>query len=523
MDFLRNKNLIKLVGHFEKAGYQIRVVGGAVRDALQNLPCKDIDLCTDADPNEMMELAGKFSLHVIPTGLQHGTVTFVINHEPFEVTTLRIDVETDGRHAQVEYTRDFRKDAERRDLTINAMSMDMDGKLYDYFGGADDLKKNRIKFVGSVEDRIAEDYLRVLRWFRFAAKMPKWPEFNSIRHELTVFAYGDTFRGLKGISGERIWMELKKIIQTKHANEALMWLRNSRLLPMISTDEKFFPLNYPSNINNMIDALNAANEAFGDNFEGMKEALVMGVLASLVSSKNAQGVVDRLKFSVRERKYFEFMTRWIEYIDNSGLDLDELTAWFYIRVAEGTDPQLLFAAVAYHHAYYRADQSGYQILEDLMNADGSVKYAHQRKPFDITGKDLMERGVKPGPAIGNMLRAMRVYWASTPDIAQKDRNEVMDTILGGFTDLSTVYSMRMVTLAADEFFSDPTGAGFKEEERRAEGRRFAKQKLSSEFEEFRFMLSEVDPMQDQEVIMFFKNKDEAMMAKLKEDFIGATR
>lgn len=520
MDFLRNKNLIKLVGHFEKAGYQIRVVGGAVRDALQNLPCKDIDLCTDADPNEMMELAEKFSLHVIPTGLQHGTVTFVIDHEPFEVTTLRIDVETDGRHAQVEYTRDFRKDAERRDLTINAMSMDMDGTLYDYFGGEKDLKKNRVKFVGNVEDRISEDYLRVLRWFRFASKMPKFPEFNTIRHELSVFAYGSTFTGLTNISGERIWMELKKIIQTKHAGEAILWLRNARLLPVISTDNSFFPLNHPANTNGMIDAFNAADEAFDDTFEGMKEALVMGVLASLVRSKDAQGVVERLKFSVRERKYFEFMTRWIEYIDNSGLDLDELTAWFYIRVAEGTDPQLLFAAVAYHHAYYRSE---YQVLPDLMNADGSVKYAHERKPFDITGKDLMERGVKPGPAIGNMLRAMRVYWASTPDIAQKDRSEVMETILGGFSDLSTVYSMRMVTLGSDEFFDDPNGAGIKEEERRSEGRRFATQKLAKEFVEFRFMVSEVDPLQDQEVIMFFKNKDEAMMAKLKENFIGATR
>lgn len=518
MEFLRNKNLVKLVGHFEKAGYQIRVVGGAVRDALQNLPCKDIDLCTNADPNEMMELAEKYSLHVIPTGLQHGTITFVINGEPFEVTTLRIDVETDGRHAQVEYTRDFRLDAERRDLTFNAMSMDMDGTLYDYFNGADDLKKNRVKFVGNVEARIEEDYLRVLRWFRFASKMPEWPEFKTFRHEMSVFAYGSTFAGMQKISGERIWAELKKIIQSKHANEALMWLRNTHLMRAFSTDPNFNPIQNPTNTANAIKALQDVSE--GDQFEAMREALTMGVIASLVQSKHAQSVIDRLKFSVRERKYFEFMTRWIEYIDNSGLDADELSSWFYFRVAEGTDVQLLFAAVAFYMAYYH---DGYDILSDLMNSDGTVKYKDGRKAFDITGKDLMERGVKPGPTIGNMLRAMKMYWASSPDIALNDRDEVMRYVLDGFEDVSKVYSMRMTTFAADEFFNEPIVSGYEEENRRNEARRFVNQRLVKEHPEFRYMVIEVDPVCDQEFILFFKDKDTAMMAKLKEDFVGTTR
>ena len=153
------ENLDKI---FKKSGYEIRIVGGAVRDILLKKDPKDIDLATDATPKEMMDLLGKAGIKHIPTGIEHGTITAVLNNEPFEITTLRADVDTDGRRATVQYVTSWEEDAKRRDLTYNAMSMDLDGKIYDYFGGMDDLQNKVSKFVGDPEERIKEDYLCLL-------------------------------------------------------------------------------------------------------------------------------------------------------------------------------------------------------------------------------------------------------------------------------------------------------------------------------------------------------------------------
>ena len=132
---------------------------------------KDIDLATDATPDEMQKMFDSAGVRHIPTGIEHGTITAVINGEEFEVTTLRADVETDGRRAEVEFVRSWEEDAKRRDLTYNAMSMDFEGNLYDYHGGMDDLQDKVTRFVGDPEERIKEDYLRTLRYFRFQGRL----------------------------------------------------------------------------------------------------------------------------------------------------------------------------------------------------------------------------------------------------------------------------------------------------------------------------------------------------------------
>jgi len=179
---------------------------------------KDVDLSTNATPNEMIELFNKHQIRYIETGLQHGTLTAHINKKDFEVATLRVDVETDGRHAKVQYTNDWKLDAERRDLTFNAMSLELNGTLYDYFNGRKDLMEHRVRFVGDAKCRIEEDYLRILRYFRFYGRIA----VSTDQHEnKTLEIIKETAKGLKMIAVERVWIELAKILTGNHAPSLL--------------------------------------------------------------------------------------------------------------------------------------------------------------------------------------------------------------------------------------------------------------------------------------------------------------
>jgi hypothetical protein len=217
LDLWQHPDLQLLDQAFTDAGYELRIVGGAVRDALLGVPSKDVDLCTNATPDEMCQLANAHGLMWIPTGLQHGTLTILVRGEPYEITTLRIDVETDGRHAEVEFTRSFELDAGRRDFTFNAMSVDRTGTLHDYFGGQAHLAANEIHFVGDAPQRVREDYLRVLRFFRFAAR------YGSVmsHHVLHLFSEPWVRTGLAQVSKERVWMEMSKLLVSKDRLSAL--------------------------------------------------------------------------------------------------------------------------------------------------------------------------------------------------------------------------------------------------------------------------------------------------------------
>ena len=198
---------------FQEQGFDIRIVGGAVRDILLGIQPKDVDLGTNATPSEMIALFKQYKVHYIETGLQHGTITAHVNKRDFEVTTLRIDAETDGRHAKVQFTDDWKLDAERRDLTFNAMSLGLDGSLFDYFGGREDLFNHRVRFVGDPMLRIQEDYLRILRYFRFYGRIALEPDNHD---QTTLNVIRECSDGLRQISVERIWMEVSKILTGNH-------------------------------------------------------------------------------------------------------------------------------------------------------------------------------------------------------------------------------------------------------------------------------------------------------------------
>lgn len=212
-----------LLNLFKKYDYEIRIAGGAVRDLLMDKKPTDLDFATTATPSQMKEMFEAESIRMINmNGEKHGTITPRINDkENFECTTLRIDVVTDGRHAEVEFTKDWLLDANRRDLTINAMFLGFDGSIYDYFYGYEDLKARKVQFVGNADTRIKEDYLRILRYFRFYGRIATSPDKHDPE---TLKIISSNVEGLQKVSGERIWVELKKILEGNFAGELVTTL-----------------------------------------------------------------------------------------------------------------------------------------------------------------------------------------------------------------------------------------------------------------------------------------------------------
>lgn len=215
-------NLKILREYFVHEGFDIRFVGGCVRDYLLGIEPKDTDLCTDANPDEQRKIYEKYDVHHIPTGLQHGTWTVVVNGIVYEITSLRTETDHDGRHATVSWTKDWEGDLARRDLTCNAISMTFDEDIIDPFDGKKDLENKIVRFVGNPEERIREDYLRILRFFRFHARIAGMAPYDSAAIEAIAVCY----KGLKNISKERIWSEVSRIISGPFGNRVFLNMLN---------------------------------------------------------------------------------------------------------------------------------------------------------------------------------------------------------------------------------------------------------------------------------------------------------
>lgn len=207
---------------------EARMVGGAVRDMLAGRDISDVDFAVPLPPEVVMGRAKAAGLRFVPTGLAHGTVTLLAAGQGFEVTSLRRDVETDGRHARVVYTDNWQEDAARRDFTINAMSCNPSGEIFDYFGGQVDLAAGRVRFVGVARQRITEDYLRILRFFRFLARYGQ-----GVPDKEAVTAIAQEVGGLSGLSVERVWSELKKILQAPAPLAAIRLMQQTGVLEAV--------------------------------------------------------------------------------------------------------------------------------------------------------------------------------------------------------------------------------------------------------------------------------------------------
>lgn len=225
---INSKNLPSIVNVFSDAGAELRLVGGAVRDALIGVPSSDIDLATNLLPEEVIALLKKNKIKAIPTGIKFGTITAIIDEELFEITTLRADLDCDGRHAKVQYSKDFSEDAARRDFTINALSYcPIKHTIYDYFSGIEDLENKKVKFIGDPEERIQEDYLRILRFFRFSCRFAKEIDPKGLA------ACIKSKNKLKDLSKERIKSELDTLLQLVRSPKILSCMFDSGILEKV--------------------------------------------------------------------------------------------------------------------------------------------------------------------------------------------------------------------------------------------------------------------------------------------------
>jgi poly(A) polymerase len=227
-EWLQAPPLADLLAVLDRAGEEARVVGGAVRNSLLDAPIGDIDIATTAVPDEVVRRVEAAGFKPVPTGIEHGTITVVADGRPYEVTTLREDIETFGRHAKVAFGRDWKRDAERRDFTMNALSASRDGTVHDYVDGLADIAVRRVRFIGDAATRIAEDYLRILRFFRFHAAYGEGaPDPDG------VAACIDGRAGLDQLSRERIRMEVLKLLVARHAVPSLAVMTEAGLLEQV--------------------------------------------------------------------------------------------------------------------------------------------------------------------------------------------------------------------------------------------------------------------------------------------------
>lgn len=343
-----------------------RLVGGCVRDALSGRPVADVDLATPSPPARVAERLVAAGLKAVPTGLDHGTITAVSAHRGFEVTTLRRDVATDGRHAVVAFTDDWRADAARRDFTINALSMTPDGDVFDYFDGAADLRAGRVRFVGDAATRIAEDYLRVLRFFRFQARFgagePDPAALAAIRAAVP---------GLQRLSVERVWSELKRILAAPEPLAAVTLMQSLGVLPAVLPE--------------------------GASPERLAALLATGAPAdpllrfAALLDGDAEAVGERLRLSGAEAA---LVSAWrkLPALPPQASDDD-------LRRALADAPREVLAGRIW-----------------LAGGDGALlaRLASMPVPvFALQGRDIVAAGVPVGPTVGETLRDLRDWWLAS--------------------------------------------------------------------------------------------------------------
>ena len=349
-------NLHHLRSLFLSRGADLRIVGGCLRDSLLGIEPKDIDLCTDLTPDEQIGLYKEENIHFIKTGLAHGTLTVILGEDVFEITSLRTETNHDGRHATVAYTKNWIEDLSRRDLSINAILSTFDGEIVDPFNGQDDLKNNRVRFVGNAHERMTEDFLRILRWLRFQARIS--PE-GALDAE-AVNAAIEVGAGLSKISKERVWMEVAKILKTK-ATDIFSVLFELRLAEHIGLPVGSFP-------------------ALREVSKNTDSPVTM--LAAFLGDK-VVALAEEWKWSADERDQAKFIA--------NNIAADNLRAIVALNLVP-KDWVVELSIV----------QNRLQEAEFLRVWEPPV--------FPVRGEDILAAGVKPGKKVGEILEKMKQEW-----------------------------------------------------------------------------------------------------------------
>ncbi|XP_060925866.1 CCA tRNA nucleotidyltransferase 1, mitochondrial [Limanda limanda] len=389
---LFTEGLNGLVEIFEKNNHELRIAGGAVRDLLSGKRPEDVDFATTATPEEMKRMFQVAGIRMINNkGEKHGTITARLHNENFEVTTLRLDVQTDGRHAEVEFTKDWLRDAERRDLTINSLFLGLDGTLYDYFKGYEDLQNRKVRFVGSAEQRIQEDYLRILRYFRFHGRVALDPDDHDPE---TLTAIKENGRGLAAISGERIWVELKKMVVGDHAAHLLELMYKLELAQYIG-------LPPDGDVEEMKQVWKNAKD---------HSPKPMTVLAALFHCPEEVEKMDlRLKVSREEKNLALFLVKHRRELCKSRDEPQSLKPFTdFIFDSRELDAQMKVCELL----TYQGEE---KLLAELR------RWSVPR--FPVSGHDLRRMGITSGKEIGATLQSLRDIWKKSR--YQMDKEELL--------------------------------------------------------------------------------------------------
>jgi poly(A) polymerase len=373
-DWLQHPATQAVFAALARAGHEGRVVGGAVRNALIGKAVADIDIATPATPEQVIAAARAAGLAVVPTGLQHGTVTVMSGQIPHEVTTLRRDVETDGRHAVVAFTEDWAADAGRRDFSINALYCGADGTVHDPLGGFADLVARRVRFIGDAHARIREDYLRILRFFRFTAEYA-----NGAIDAAGLQASCELRAGLQRLSAERIRVETLKILAARRAPEMIdvmfdhaFWVPLLGLVPVPDHARQFISLHPGS------------------------DALARLTALAVVTPEDAVRLAQRLRLSSAEREGLS-VSAWMGERLTPSLPNNTVRRWIYAHNADAVRAALAVAEARHD------GKANFQRLRALADT-------WPRPTLPVRGKDLLDRGLSPGPAVGAAMRDLEAWW-----------------------------------------------------------------------------------------------------------------
>ena len=365
-------------------GEETRLVGGAVRDLAFGEPAVDFDLATTATADEVIRRARAAGFKVALTGVAHGTVTIVVDGRPIETTTLREDVETDGRWAKVAFGRDFAADARRRDFTINALSLSADGTVHDYVGGLEDLGAGRVRFIGDADARIREDYLRILRFFRFSAR---FAASGIDREGLSAAIRGRD--GLARLSRERVRAELLKLLAAPRASEVVQTMGESGFLEPILGG-----VGYTRRLSRLI----AIEAERGPGADALLRLAALGVAIP----EDAERLRDRLRLANAE---FDRLRAAAEaLISLHGIEappsFQSLRTLLFSAGREGARDALMLA---------QAESEAPPADAAFAGADRFLANALEPK-LPISGADLIARGVAAGRPVGRALRAFQALW-----------------------------------------------------------------------------------------------------------------
>ena len=395
--WLETGSLQRVFNALETAGGEVRVNGGAVRNSLMGMKVSDVDLSTTLVPADTMTALEAAGIKALPTGFDHGTVTAVADSTGYEITTLREDVETDGRHAVVKFGTDWEADAKRRDLTMNALYCSRDGEVFDPLGGLEDLKSKTVRFIGEAEERIREDYLRILRFFRFFA----WygggrPDPDGLK------ACARLKDGLGQVAVERIWVEMRKLLSAPDPSRALLWMRTTGVLNIVLPESEKWGID-------LIPALIGSEE----KYRFAPDALLRLEAMVRPHGETVTLMARRLRLSNAETQRLQGWA--MSGTPSADTATDELAALLYAGDRQGIADALRLELARLHGKGEAQRDQARQVLALVR-----FEKKWERPAFPLAGKDLLAKGYDAGPELGKLLGRLEREWVSSGFALSKD-------------------------------------------------------------------------------------------------------